>query len=82
MRQKIVLVIILALLLPACTDPTPPITRGLAKDFDPTPHFGDRVKQRFPIESIEADLLAELRAKRSRLVENHDASGHYRASAL
>lgn len=47
----------------ACTKAVPPIARGLAIPFGPTPEFGSRLQSRFPVGSSVGTLLAELRAE-------------------
>lgn len=71
-----------ALLLSGCSNPTPPLARGLPKSFGPTPDFDSRVKQLYPIGSDEAVLLAELRNERFAIKETHDLSSRYRFTAL
>ena len=71
-----------SLLLSACSNPTPPIARGLPKSFGSTPDFDNRINQRYPVGSDEAKLLAELRSERFTITESHDASGRNQRSAL
>jgi hypothetical protein len=47
-------------LLSACSDRSPPLGRGLPETFGPSPYFDTRLKERFPIGSRAATLLAEL----------------------
>ncbi len=70
-----------ALLLSACSNPTPPLARGLPKSFGPTLDFDRRVRRLYPIGSDEAKLLAELRSERFTITEGHDPSGRNRRSA-
>jgi hypothetical protein len=81
-HRQIVLAVLSALLLSACSDPTPLIGQGLPKSFGPTPEFDRRIRQRFPIGSDEAVLLAELRSERFAIKETHDLSSRYRFTAL
>ncbi len=71
-----------ALLLSACSNPTPPLARGLPKSFGPTQDFDRRVKQLYPIGSDEAKLLTELRSERFTITESHDPSDRNLRSAL
>jgi hypothetical protein len=48
-------------LLSACSDRSPPLGSGLPKTFGPSTYFDTRLKERFPIGSDAAGLLAELR---------------------
>jgi len=48
-------------LLSACSDRSPPLGSVLPKTFGPSTYFDTRLKDRFPIGSDAARLLAELR---------------------
>jgi hypothetical protein len=82
MRRRMALAVSWALLLSACSDPPPPIATGLPRSFGPTPDFGIRIKQRFPIGSDEGNLLTELRVERFAIVESHDPTAPYKFAAL
>jgi hypothetical protein len=80
---QMTLAVLWVFLLPACSDSTPPIGRGLPKTFAPTaPDFDIRVKQRFPVGSDEGKLLAELRNERFTIQDIHEPSSRYGRSAL
>jgi hypothetical protein len=56
-----VLSVALLTLLSACSGRPPPLGSGLPKTFGPSKYFDTRLKDRFPIGSDVAGLLAELR---------------------
>ena len=82
MHRRTVLAVCWAVLLSACSNPTPPLARGLPKSFGPTSDFDVRVKELYPIGSDEGKLLAELRSERFTVTENRNPSGRNGRSAL
>jgi hypothetical protein len=85
MLRGITLVIFSVLLLAACSDPTPPIARGLSKSLAPMSTkgaFDERIKQRFPIGREEAYLIQELRSERFIITPVTESSSPYRFSAI
>jgi hypothetical protein len=82
MRRHIAFVALAALSFTACADSPPPIGRELPAVFaEARPVFDKRVRQRFPVGSEEAKLLAELHSEAFTLKEASDPSTRYRYSA-
>jgi hypothetical protein len=81
-RRKMTLAVLCAFGVSACSYTTPPLGRGLPRDFVPTPDFDRRVKERFPVGSDESKLIAELHDERFATTETQDPSSPYRFSAL
>jgi hypothetical protein len=75
-----ILPVIVATLLSACSAQPPSMGRNL--DRRDTPHFDERVRQRFPVGSDESQLEAELRSEQFSIAEIHDPANRYRMSAV
>ncbi len=81
-RRRMALPVLFILVVSACSYTTPPLGRGLPRDFVPTPDFDRRVKERFPVGSDESKLIAELHDEQFATTEIKDPSSPYRLSAL
>jgi hypothetical protein len=82
MRRRMMLAVFCAFVVSACSNATPSLGRGLPRTFGPTPDFDKRIKERFPVDSEESKLLAELHDERFATTETQDPSRPYRFSAL
>ena len=71
-----ILLVIVAMLLSACTEQPPRMGRNLPRRD--TSHFDERVRQRFPVGSDETQLQAELRSEEFYITEIHDSAYGYR----
>jgi hypothetical protein len=71
-----ILPVIVATLLSACSAQPPSMGRNL--DRRDTPHFDERVRQRFPVGSDESQLEAELRSEQFSIAEIHDPANRLR----
>jgi hypothetical protein len=82
LRGGTILAVLCAMVVSACSSPTPSLGRGLPRAFGPTSAFDARIKERFPVGSEESRLLAELHGERFATTETQDLSKPYRFSAL
>lgn len=71
----------LASLLVGCSNKEPPLGHGLPMTFGFAPAFEQRLRERFPVGSDEARLLAELRSENFSLGKLAP-TGDYRCSVL
>ena len=71
----------LTTLLVGCSDKEPPIGHGLPMTYGFTPAFEQRLRERFPVGSDEARLIAELHSENFSLGKLAPP-GNYRSSAL
>jgi hypothetical protein len=66
-----------------CAKSTPQIAEGVPLSFGPTPDFGHRLSERFPIGSPVRDLVAELRAEKFSISDDSSpATATYEVTSL
>jgi hypothetical protein len=80
-RWNLMVTLIGAWLLFACTNPEPQLAQGLPQSFGPSSDFDRRIKSRFPIDSDESALSLELRRERFTMREATSLEAPYAFAA-